>query len=126
MKIRKDKKYKTRLGLDVIIYKIWEDQNKIHGVAVDDSVNPVCTLEWDLYGKVYRTSEYPNDLIEVSPYADFKIDDKVFVWDEKEYKVKRHFAGISELGEPLTWRDGLTSFTTNEKTAWNNCEKYND
>jgi hypothetical protein len=126
MKISKDKKYKTRLGVDVIIYKIWEKENKIHGAAFDEKKGLICALEWDSDGKVWKNDESGNDLIEISPYSDFKIDDKVLAWDDKSYKVKRYFAGISELGEPLTWKDGQTSFTTNEKTAWENCEKYND
>ena len=126
MKISKDKKYKTRLDVDVIIYKIWEGKNKIHGAAVDAKNDLICTLEWDLEGKVWKNDESGNDLIEVSPYADFKIDDKVLVWITKGIKIKRHFAGISEEGLPMAWEDGQTSFTTSLKTAWNYCEKYEE
>jgi hypothetical protein len=125
MKISKDKKYNTRLGLDVIIYKIWEEQNAIHGAAVDRKGFQICALEWDLEGKVWGTTESGNDLIEVSPYADFKIDDKVLVWENSSIcPVKRrgHFAGVSEDGKPTIWDMGRTSFTETNKVTWDNCE----
>jgi len=128
MKISKDKKYKTRLGLDVIIYKIWEEQQVIHGAAVNDYGNPVCTLEWNLEGKVWKTEENGNDLIEVSPYADFKIDDKVLVWNNEEpnKKFKRYFAGFSGNGYPKVWVNGCTSFSSDDKYVWDNCIKYEE
>jgi hypothetical protein len=128
MKISKDKTYKTRLGLDVIIYKIWEEQNVIHGVAIDAYGNPVCPLEWDLNGRVYTTSEVNNDLIEISPYEDFKIDDKVLVWDDENDKVKAYFAGVNKDGHPMTWDGRRTSFTESYKVVWtnNNCIKYEE
>jgi hypothetical protein len=128
MKISKDKKYKTRLGVNVIIYKIWEEQNKIHGAAVDTKNNLICTLEWDLEGRVWQTTESGNDLMEISPYADFKIDDKVLVWDDGQIEpYKYHFAGISKNGNPLTWDDGRTSFTETKFTSeWKNCAKYEE
>jgi len=130
MKISKDKKYKTRIGLDVKIYEIYEEFNIIHGAAFDIDGKPVCTLEWDLNGETYCSGGLGgNDLIEVSPYADFKIDDKVLVWDEeykKEYKHKRYFAGISKDGKPTTWLDGRTSFNEEFKNSWEYCEKYEE
>jgi len=125
MKIRKDKKYKTRLGLDVIIYKIWEEQNVIHGAALSGKLNPVCTLEWDLNGSVFTSSENDNDIIEISPYADFKIDDKVLVWENSSIcPVKRrgHFSGMDEDGRPTIWDFGRTSFTETNRVTWDNCE----
>jgi hypothetical protein len=56
------------------------------------------------------------DLIEVSPYEDLEIDDKVFayIWgEENEQPVPRHFAGVNTAKEPLVFADGKTSHTTN-------------
>ena len=70
-------------------------------------------------------SKSDNDLIEVSPYDDFKIDDKVIVWNTNELKSKRHFAGINDEGQPLAWYEGKTSFTAEGRLySWDHCEKY--
>jgi hypothetical protein len=130
MKISKDKKYKTRLGLDVIIYKIWDEYDEIHGAAFDDNGKPIITLEWNLEGNVYKNSKNGNDLIEVLPYADFKIDDKVLVWDSQavreEHKIKAYFAGIDKEGNPMTFFNSHTSFIEDNKSSWNYCEKYEE
>ncbi|MDD3644363.1 MAG: hypothetical protein PHR19_02425 [Bacteroidales bacterium] len=127
MKIIKNKKYKTRLGLDVKIYEIYEEFNIIHGAAIDIDGKPVASLEWDLNGETYGGGVSGNDLIEVSPYADFKIDDKVFVWDEDiEDKEKKHFAGLDVNGLPTAWYDGRTSFTETERLSWEHCIKYEE
>jgi len=127
MKISKDKKYKLRMGGDIKIYEILDGY--VFGAYRFKGSKEFNADRWECNGNYLLDSESCLDLIEISPYADFKIDDKVLVWDgeyQRHNKHKRHFAGVSELGDPLTWIDGLTSFTTNEKTAWENCEKYND
>jgi len=125
MKISKDKKYKTRNGKEFKLYEIYGD--KIHGAYLDGTEWDC--QSWSINGSFMSCKETVLDLIEVSPYADyaeFKIDDKVLVWDRKDYKCKRHFAGVNASGLPLAWKDGMTSFTTDDFTAWENCEKYND
>jgi hypothetical protein len=128
MKISKNKKYKTRIGLDVKIYEIYEEFNIVHGVVFDIDGKPVCNLEWGLNGETYASHGVSgNDLIEVSPYADFKIDDKVLVWDESyPNKQKAHFAGIGTAGIPKVWIEGKTSFTSSTTIYFSYCEKYEE
>jgi hypothetical protein len=68
------------------------------------------------------------DLIPYEPYADFKIDDKVYVKDTSAYKYQQvcgHFAGVNKNGQPTTFVDGRTSFTEKETLHWLYCEKAN-
>ncbi len=79
-------------------------------------------------GQYYFNMPSDYDLIEVSTYADFKIDDKVVVWDSaSSIKLNRHFAGISDSGKPMAFAEGMTSFTADcRKTDWDNCELYKE
>jgi len=55
---------------------------------------------------------------EVSPYADWPIDAKARFWDIEGYgKRKGQFAGIDDYGNPLAWRYGQTSFTSDSGTV---------
>jgi hypothetical protein len=80
-------------------------------------------------GAFYNNKDTSNfDMIEVSPYADFVIDDKVIVWDEylPQRMHRQHFAGVTEHGRPQTWEYGRTSFSTKDgvKNSWDHCIKY--
>ncbi len=58
---------------------------------------------------------------EVSPCADWPMDAKVWVEDEdRDWRIKGHFAGVDEEGEPTIWQDGETSWTTKSgvKDSW--------
>ena len=121
-----NKKHKTRLNCNVKIYEIYPNENKIHGAIFDDGWKIICLSEWDINGKVWEKTESGNDLIEISPYADFKIDDKVLVWDHENEAHKCHFAGISDNGRPMAWDGRRTSFTESTKIAWNYCIKYEE
>jgi len=127
MKISKDKKYKTRNGFDVKIYEVYED--KVHAAYLLGETW-ICS-SWDTEG-FYKNNkeEHVSDLIEVSPYADFKIDDKVLVWDSQavreEHKIKAYFAGIDKEGKPMTFFNSHTSFIEDNKSSWNHCEKYEE
>ena len=63
---------------------------------------------------------------EVSPYADWPIDAKIWVWDEGYTKAKRHFAGITPEGYPKAWNDGYASWTTNTWSSWDHAELADD
>jgi hypothetical protein len=77
-------------------------------------------------GKVLEGSR-DLDLFPYEPYADFKIDDEVYVRDNIDgMEHARHFAGVTSMGLPTTFINGLTSFTgNNQKNTWNFCEKAN-
>lgn len=120
MKISMDKKYKTKSGLPVRI------------LCIDrGGFSPVISIlgkrqyihAWSKEG----ISCNPNlNLVEVSPYDDFKIDDKVLVWNiDGDLTRKGHFAGLDDFGYPTTWTAGATSFTTNgDRFSWRFCKKY--
>jgi hypothetical protein len=66
------------------------------------------------------------DLIEVSPYDDFKIDDPVMVrinsnstrWE------RRYFAGVSTDGLPMAFNEGATSWSAQDRsTIWCECRR---
>jgi hypothetical protein len=83
-------------------------------------------------GDVINYSGYHHyDLIPYEPYAGFKIDDEVYVYDDddgdKFTKETAHFAGIDKEGNPTAFRNGGTSFTRNplEIDSWDHCEKAN-
>ncbi len=63
---------------------------------------------------------------EDTPYTDWPIDAKVWVWDEGETKNKRHFAGITPEGRPKAWNDGYTSWITNAWSSWQYAELAED
>lgn len=118
-----NKKYKTRDGKEVRIY------------ATDHVGSyPICGAiryedgwyeeSWEEDG---RNSNYvEDDLVEVSKYEDFKIDDKVIVWDNDypDEKERGYFAGVNEDGYPMVFMNGRTSFIEVDTCWWDNCEKY--
>ena len=72
-------------------------------------------------------SEY--DLVEVTPYDDFRIDDPVWAYASNgDQKEQRHFAGVSVNGNPMTFSNGGTSWTRNkwETEEWEFVEKHNE
>lgn len=121
--ITKDKKYTSRLGLPVTIYEIYE--NEIHGVI--HCCDSLILTSWTKEGLLSRSGEKgSNDLIEVSPYADWKIDDKFIVWASGSEKYHRHFAGLDARGIPLFFNYGLTSWSASDKIigTWPNFEPF--
>lgn len=70
--------------------------------------------------------EHNFDLVEIVPFADFKIDEPVMVrtGSDTEWQ-KRHFAGISPEGKPQVWGGGSTSWTAGENapSAWGQCRR---
>ena len=64
---------------------------------------------------------------EVSPYADWPVDAKVYVWDEGGPKLKRHFAGVDDDGYPLTYVVGKTKWSSGgEVIRWDYAELAED
>lgn len=128
-KIEMGKKYRTRDGREARVLCTDRKDDKHPVVAmIGNSAPPrteqVVTLSaTGGYISDGRPSEI--DLIEVSPYEHLKIDDLVVVWDDSICRtatmLRRHFAGINELGRPTTWLNGRTSHTASSVTAWGNC-----
>jgi hypothetical protein len=109
-----NKKYRTRDGRPVKIYAVYEQSGyAVHGALLKANGTWEAAV-WAEDGKftVGGAQSY-NDLVEIPPYEDFKVDDPVLAWNDENGKVKfkRHFAGVSEHGLPLMWEDGRTSWT---------------
>ena len=63
------------------------------------------------------------DLIEVTPYDDFKEDDLCVVWaNDKHLKDFRYFSHV-ENGKARCFTCGYTSYTTKNTSIWPNCRK---
>lgn len=125
-----NKKYKTRDGREVRIYATDGSGGfSVHGaIKRDDGWGS--PLVWAKDGRFnLDVDEQPMDLVEVSEWDDFKIDDPVMVarmgndLSEISGWSKRYFAGINEFGKPLTFRDGATSWTADQTTTWDLCRK---
>lgn len=119
------KTYKTKDGCPVRIYAVdGADSFPIHGAYF--SVGSWWPAAWNpsgIYGFVINTETHL-DLVEVSPYEDFKIDEPVMVSDtENGVCFKSYFAGVNSKGTPMTWEHGATSWTTNAQSTWNYCRR---
>ena len=123
-----NKKYRTTSGHRVRIIcvdrKSYQNNSIIGLVETDENTDHESIVTWYKNGKHNTNAQY--DLVEVSPFDDFNIDDKVLVKDCYDYEwKKRYFAGIDEdTGEPLAFADGLTSWITDQVIAWEECVKY--
>ena len=120
-----DKKYKTRSGLPV---RILCNDLKYEGYTVIAAVyNPEAGYESTMSvtntGSYIEGEENPLDLIEVTPYDDFKEDDLCVVWNGKDKKVFRYFHKINSRGKAVCFCFGQTSFHTSDVTPWEFCRK---
>jgi hypothetical protein len=135
-----NKKYRTRDGREVRIYATDGSlDSQIHGAILYQE--GWSSVTWNKSGSFY-SYDRDSDLIEVTPYDDLQIDDKVLVWNDRKgtlAKFKRYFAGVSRNGKPLAFSDGATSWSTEDTgkrtnyddiefyeigVEWDNCEKY--
>lgn len=121
--VQMGKRYKTRSGLEVEVLKVdlKAEQPVVAYVTIKDwcqSVYQFC--ENGSYFKESTVHAY--DLIEVSPYDEFQIDDKVVVSNDGTNWRKRHFAGVSSDGRAMTFDNGVTSWISDgSKSLWNYC-----
>jgi hypothetical protein len=124
MQISMDKKYKTLDGRDAKIIAICDNLDQ-PVIGIVDGHNAI--TQWTIDGRKWKGGfDRYLDLVEVSPYADFKVDDKVLVNDgEDKCWYKRYFAGIdSDTGEALAFLDGKTSWGRSNSVSWANCISY--
>ena len=118
------KKYKTRSGLPVrILCTDFNNDTYTVIAAVPDQANG-----YDYIISVSSTGTYiegegsPLDLIEATPYDDFKEDDLCVVWGEEGAKRFRYFSHV-ENGAVNCFVLGCTSYTTVATSIWPNCRK---
>ena len=122
--IEMGKKYKTRSGLPVRV--VATDIKSPYPVVA--AVLDICGVEiicvYTDTGELLRGDiNNPDDLIEVTPYDDFKEDDLCVVWmGNKQLKEFRYFSHV-ENGKATCFTCGYTSYTTKNTTIWSNCRK---
>ena len=125
--IEMDKKYKTRSGLPVrILCNDFKNDTYTVIAAVPDQANGCDYLiSVSSTGAYIEDEESPLDLIEATPYDDFKEDDLCVIWsDDKEIEEFRYFAYAKD-NLAYFFADGKTSFTATppQKVCWPNCRK---
>lgn len=134
-KISMDKKYKTANGLPARVICIDRNHKSFPVIALVTIPTQGGTVEshsvYTAYGKYwYDGPADENDLVEITEFDEFKIDDPVMVrYDENSPWVRRYFAGVDEHGKAQTWIDGMTSWTAMgdsedlRKTTWDHCRR---
>lgn len=127
-KITMDKTYRTRDGRQVRV--ICVDRNGApHSVVAlvrdpHTGVDQIKTCNPD--GRTLPDApDRDGDLIEVSPWDDFKIDEPVYIRDSVDNEwMRRHFAGVAPDGRPSAWTDGCTSWSgAGRAYSWNYCRR---
>ena len=125
--IEMDKKYKTRSGLPVRIlcndYK--SDRYTVIAAVYDRETGCESVISVSSTGSYIEGEGSPLDLIEATPYDDFKEDDLCVIWsDDKYIKEFRYFA-YAKGNRAYFFADGKTSFTATppQKVCWPNCRK---
>lgn len=111
--IDKAKKYKNKGGLSVEI--LCTDIVSIYNIGA---------LVTRPDGTQYVCQYCEEQLVEVKPYEDFKVDQPVMVRNSLEQLWKRrYFAGVSNTGLPMTFPDGNTSWSSSGigKISWFEC-----
>lgn len=117
-----DKKYKTRCGYPVRILCVDRKDTAWPVVAMYQKENCEGVSCHDLNGKAAVCGR-DLDLIEVSPYEDFKKDDKVMVSHNGEIWYKRYFSHVNVEGIPYCFADGKSSWNSEHAGGWNYCRK---
>lgn len=119
--ISMDKKYKTRCGYPVRILCVDCKDEHWPVIALFEAEDSEGVMRYSSTG-VAGGGLRNYDLIEVSPYEDFKKDDKVMVSANGKTWYKRHFA-YEEDHLAYAYDCGETSWTANDTSCWDYCRK---
>lgn len=126
-KIKMGKKYRTRCGdpVRILATDLLSDTHTVVAACRDSSGDETVRFYTSTGSWNRNQEEHPFDLVEVKPYKDFKVDDKVFVRNSKRADwEKRHFARITPDGRVLAFMEGKTAWTSVGETAeWVYCIK---
>lgn len=124
-----EKKYRTRSGLPARI--ICTDRKApwpviaLINYGTQEEVE-LYTSDLTIYSLEDSTKQnHELDLVEVQPYEDFKLGDRVLVWNYGcNIKKKRYFAGVDKKGKPQAYSCGGTPWSAEGQFAsWDNCIK---
>jgi len=127
-KIDMTKKYRTRSGLSVRVLCV-DLKNPTYSVLalVLDGDRELCVFAKS-NGDLFAGNDVYG-LVEVTPWSDLKIDDKVAVRASELHNWRpRYFAGLNEHGVPQAFTDGATSFSNEGCVSndWTFCEPWDD
>lgn len=123
--ISMDKKYKTRGGLSVRILCLDCKHAELPVVAlVTEKDGHEVASTFTKTGTYFANSVSNYDLIEVSPYEDFKVDDLCVVTGYGYSGMFRYFTKEVN-GTAFCFNDGTTSFTCKAENimSWDTCRK---
>ena len=121
--IEMGKKYKTRSGLPVrILCNDLKCDTYTVIAAVYSQEGCEYTINVSSTGSYVEDKESALDLIEVTPYDDFKEGDLCVVWKVKDNKFFRYFSHAKN-GTANCFALGCTSYTTVNTSIWPNCRK---
>ena len=117
MNISMDKKY-TLFGKPFTVLTVTKPGNFPVLGHLPDGALCIFTLDGNFK---YGTTA----LVEVSPYADFVIDEPVMIRDHAHQTwERRHFAGVNVDGKASAWNSGATKWTTHyPATTWLQCRR---
>jgi hypothetical protein len=124
------KKYRTVDGryAQILCTTVVDDSYPVAALVTDEEGNQVVS-RYTSSGK-YLDDHIPsnNDLIEISPYDDFEVDDKVLVSNTGHTWYKRYFSHVNEEGVPCTFNGGGTSWSqkSDNTNGWEFCKKAED
>lgn len=127
-----NKKYRTRDGnaARILVTDLVTDTPyKVLAAVTGDDGQEIC-FSYTIDGKFYYSTSSGSDLVEFTPWDDFKVDDPVLVKNlDDNYWVKRYFAGVDANGDPTTWYSGATSWSTSTQSIvehWDECKSARD
>ena len=120
--IEMGKKYKTKTGLSVRILCTDLQDKKYPIIAAIMQDNEELVVSFTETGKFIENKEHGLDLIEVTPYDDFKVDDLCVVWEVENSKEFRYFSHEKE-NLAQCFASGGTSYTKTTTISWTNCRK---
>ena len=121
------KKYKQRNGAPVRVLCI---DNGCPTYPVVAATEEGALFMYTAEGKFHSDTNLLSgiDLVEDTPYADFKVDDKVMVRDADHHTWnRRYFSHINSEGFPVCFSEGVTSWvaaaSSFHSTFWKQCRK---
>ena len=123
-KIEMGKKYRTRGGVKVNRVLCVDRRDGAYPVVVELELGEIEVYTTEGQAIYNNDSEHYLDLVEVSPYEDFKVDDPVMVSNNETFWGKAHFAGVNSEGKPMAYINGKTSWSTGGcARVWEYCRK---
>jgi len=127
MRVTMEGKYRTLGGRSVRILCVDRNSLRFPVIALvqDDKEDHEEALSFTSEGTFRHTgTTHCLDLVEVSEWDAFTVDEQVMVSDYPNSGwVRRYFAGISEAGFPMAFPGGRTSWTIEDKVLWKYCRR---